>query len=109
MLADSDYTIRREVAKALGRLRDPQAVQPLTGILADKRREVCRVAVVALGKIEKAHPGAAEPAVSELISLLNGGTRSIQAAAAKTLERIRTAEAHEAVWQRRFPGAESES
>lgn len=109
VLASSDFTTRREAAKALGMLRSPQAIQPLIGVLSDGRKEVRRAAAEALGKIEKAHPGTAEVAVPALISLLNDETRSVQETAAKTLGHIQTAEAHEAVWQWRFPDTQKGS
>ncbi|MBN1428769.1 MAG: HEAT repeat domain-containing protein [Anaerolineae bacterium] len=105
LLTSEDFITRREAAKALGLLRDPRAVQPLIGVLSDGRKEVRRAAAEALGKIEKAHPGTAEPAVPDLIPLLHDETRSVREATAKTLERIQTDEAHEAVWQWRFPDA----
>lgn len=89
-------------------LRSPQAVQLLIGVVSDGRKDVRRSAPEALGKIEKAFPGTAKPAVSMLISLLNDDTRSVQEAAAKTLGRIQMADAHEAVWQWRFPDAHRE-
>jgi len=105
LLASDDFKTRREAAKGLGMLRSPQAIHPLIAVLTDGRKDVRRAAAEALGKIEKDHPGTAEPAVHALIPLLHDETRSVQETTAKTLECIQTAEAQDAVWHWRFPEA----
>jgi len=64
-LQSHDPLVRRQAAEALGEIKDPRAVDPLTTVLKDKDALIRRHAVKALGKIKDAR------AVSPLIGILN--------------------------------------
>jgi HEAT repeat protein len=54
LLADlkaDDPSVRSEAAEALGKLRNPRAVEPLIQALGDPESQVCNSAIVALGEL----------------------------------------------------------
>lgn len=81
---EKDYRVRRDAAKALGKIGDARAVEPLIHALKDHRYDVWTSAAWALGGMGKA-------AVDPLIPLLKDKDSSARAAAARALGWIRDA------------------
>ncbi len=81
--------VRRAAALALGKLKDPRAVEPLISALKDKDPEVRGAAVEALGELQ------ASPAVELLISLLKDEDRNIRIEAIIALKNIKDPRAFE--------------
>lgn len=77
---DSGHTtVRFEVARLLGRLRDPRAATALTGMLDDKSANVWQMAAWALGEIR------APEAVPKLLENTDSVSKGIRAEAIRTL------------------------
>ena len=78
--------IRREVARALGRIGDRSALPALTNMLDDREPEPRQVSVWALGEIGDSRAG------PKLVALLQDPSESIRLAAATSLCRLGNAE-----------------
>jgi hypothetical protein len=63
-LKDTNHSVRRAAATALGRTRDARAVEPLANALNDANAEVRSAAAAALGQIR--HPSAVEALIAAL-------------------------------------------
>lgn len=78
-LKDTKDEVRYKAAYALGNIRNPAAVQPLTDALQDKNEEVRYQAVFALGKIKD------KRALIPLINMLNDKVEEVRTAAIYSL------------------------
>ncbi|HON82174.1 MAG TPA: HEAT repeat domain-containing protein [Methanoregulaceae archaeon] len=83
-LRTGDEDDREEAARALGELRDPEAVEPLTAALGDQSRYVRREAAKALGAIGE------ERCIPPLIKALRDEDRSAREGAAEGLAMMGT-------------------
>jgi hypothetical protein len=81
-LKDKDSVVRGIAAEALGKLKDPRAVEPLIGALKDEDWYVRKSAAEALGELRD--PRAVEP----LIKALKDKDRNVRASAANALQKI---------------------
>lgn len=77
-----DYEVRWSAAKALGKIKDPRAVEPLIAALGDPYYDVRMSAAEALGKIGM-------PAVTPLIAALTNTNSSVRDTAADALGEIK--------------------
>ena len=84
-----DWEVRWDAARALGEIKDPRAVEPLSAALKDERFSVRQAAAEALGKIGNAR------AVEPLIAALGDERSDMRQAAAKALGAIGDARAME--------------
>ena len=82
-LKDEDSDVREAAAKALGKIKDPRAVEPLISALKDEDSDVREAAAKALGEIKD--PRAVEP----LISALKDVNWRVRDAAAEALGEIK--------------------
>jgi len=81
-LKSTDEEVRREAARSLGLIGDPQAIKPLTEAMQDERWFVRETAALALGRIK-------DPSVMEvLIMALKDRSAGAREAAAKALGEI---------------------
>jgi HEAT repeat protein len=78
---EKDSYVRREVAKAVGKIGDSRAVEPLINALNDSESRVRSGATTSLAKI-------GEPAFEPLINALNDSNSEVRCAAAKALGEI---------------------
>lgn len=83
LLGSTDDAIAFGAARVAGRLRIPEAVGPLTGLLSRKSAEARLVAVEALIEIRSA------PALSALLGVLGDPAREVRIAAARGLGMLR--------------------
>lgn len=81
-LKDKESDVRSEAAMALGKIKDPRAVEPLIAALKDVNPDVRRIAAEALGEINDAR------AVEPLIAALRGELGDVQKRAAGSLAKI---------------------
>ena len=81
-LQSPSSTVRITVARALGAIKDPNAVNALLGSLDDVDENVRHAAVVTLGQIR------ASRAIDPLLDILKGGNLKIQQAAVVALDQI---------------------
>lgn len=77
-LKDKDWMVRAAAATVLGQKRDTQAIEPLIRTFNDGKREVCRNAVEALGKI-------GEPAIKSLSEALTDDRENVREAVVEAL------------------------
>ena len=82
-LKDKDEYVRKAAAYALGKIKDPRAVEPLIAALKDHNSDVREAAAYALGKIKD--PRAVEP----LIAALKDEDSDVRKAAAEALGEIK--------------------
>jgi HEAT repeat protein len=87
-LIDSEATVRRSAAAALGQLNDPAAVPPLIQVLIDSEATVRRSAATALGNLGNVS------AIQPLIDLLDDADVTVRRHTAEALSRFVNADPH---------------
>ena len=91
LLADADPDVRKQAARALGRIGDERAVLPLAGLYETEFcDDVAATAVLALVRIGRA-------SVEPLVELTSAGRASIRAGAILALGKLRASAAVDAV------------
>jgi HEAT repeat protein len=84
-LQDEDELIRKEAARALGDVGNPDCVRYLTDALNDNSASVRAVAVISLGKIGDSNNHETK---ENILKLLNDDDWSVRCAALESLEKI---------------------
>ena len=82
MLRDPVWDVRRAAASALGKLKDPRAVEALTSALRDDDADVREATAIALGSLNDRR------AIAPLVKALADSTSGVRRIAAAALSRI---------------------